>query len=45
MRGGGRTGFRYAAAEHKATREGVTIADLTSFSKFMRRRAATRSAR
>src|SRR5690242_15623944 len=27
--------FAYAAAEHKATREAVTIADLTSFAKFM----------
>ena len=27
--------FPYAAAEHKATREAVTITDLTSFSKFM----------
>jgi sarcosine dehydrogenase len=27
--------FPYAAAEHKAAREAVTIADLTSFSKFM----------
>src|SRR4051794_7591225 len=27
--------FRYAAAEHQATREAVTIADLTSFAKFM----------
>ena len=26
--------FRYAAAEHQATREAVTIADLTSFAKF-----------
>jgi 4-methylaminobutanoate oxidase (formaldehyde-forming) len=26
--------FPYAAAEHKATREAVTIADLTSFAKF-----------
>ena len=26
--------FPYAAAEHKATREAVTVADLTSFSKF-----------
>ena len=27
--------FPYAAAEHKATREAVTVTDLTSFSKFM----------
>src|SRR5712664_1495536 len=27
--------FPYVAAEHKATREAVTIADLTSFSKFL----------
>jgi 4-methylaminobutanoate oxidase (formaldehyde-forming) len=27
--------FAHAAAEHKATREAATIADLTSFSKFM----------
>jgi sarcosine dehydrogenase len=27
--------FPYAAAEHRATREGVTVADLTSFSKFL----------
>ena len=27
--------FPYAAAEHKATREAVTITDLTSFSKFL----------
>ena len=27
--------FPYAAAEHKATREAVTITDLTSFSKFI----------
>src|SRR4051812_12028096 len=27
--------FPYAAAEHKATREAVTIADLTSFAKFL----------
>jgi len=27
--------FAYAAAEHKATREAVTIADLTSFAKFL----------
>ena len=27
--------FPYAAAEHKATRDAVTITDLTSFSKFM----------
>ena len=26
--------FPYAAAEHKATREAVTITDLTSFAKF-----------
>src|SRR3954463_7885465 len=26
--------FSYAAAEHKATREAVTVADLTSFAKF-----------
>ena len=27
--------FPYAAAEHKATRDAVTLADLTSFSKFL----------
>jgi sarcosine dehydrogenase len=27
--------FPYAASEHKATREAVTVTDLTSFSKFM----------
>jgi 4-methylaminobutanoate oxidase (formaldehyde-forming) len=27
--------FPYAAAEHKATREAVTVTDLTSFAKFM----------
>jgi len=27
--------FPYAAAEHKATREAVTVTDLTSFSKFL----------
>ena len=36
--------FAYAAAEHTATREAVTITDLTSFSKFMLQGPDTESA-